>query len=200
MNIRLLPLPFVRLVNEQICTATAVGVIFMRKISTQMLTRMALLIALNVVLSRVASIRIPLGGVEGFRFGFGSLPVIFAGVFMGPLAGGIVGALGDFCGYFINPVGAYMPLFTVNAALRGVIPGVAVILFCKTKKQIGVIPLFLIVCCTFILTEIFLLPYLLELLFGLSRVITLPPRIIQSAVSAPVYTAILFSLTKKMHS
>ena len=171
----------------------------MPKISTQMLTRMALLIALNIILARMISIHIPFGGVEVLRIGFGPLPVIFAGIFMGPLAGGIVGAIGDFCGYFINSAGgAYMPLLTVNAALRGVAPGIVALLFSKGKRQTGLFPLFLAVFCTLILTDVFLLPYLLELFFGLSRVITLPPRIIQNAVTIPVYTAILYSLDRRI--
>jgi len=169
----------------------------MLKISTQALTRMALLIALNIILTRVLSVRIPIGGVEGFRFGFGTLPVFFAGIFMGPLAGGIVGAVGDIGGFFVNNVGgAFMPLLTINAALRGVIPGLLVLLFSRGRRQIGVFPLFLAVGCTFVLTEVFLLPYLLELLFGLSRIITVPPRIIQTAVSIPAYTLLIFSLSR----
>ena len=61
------------------------------KITTRMLTRMALLIALTIILERIFSIRINFGVAEGIRLGFGSLPVVFTGIFMGPLAGGLVG-------------------------------------------------------------------------------------------------------------
>ena len=53
------------------------------KISTRMLMRMALLIALAIIAKRVLSIRIPLGGAEGFRLGIGLLPAVFSGIFMG---------------------------------------------------------------------------------------------------------------------
>ena len=168
----------------------------MKRIEAKMLTRMALLIALNILLSRMLSIRIPLGGVEGLRIGFSSLPVIFAGIFLGPLAGGIVGALGDLAGFLINPMGPYMPHFTLNAALRGIIPGLVVLLLIRgrERRQIGLFPLFLSVCSTLIITEIFLLPYFHETLFGLSRIVTVPPRIIQNVITIPVYTVLLFSL------
>ena len=159
-----------------------------------MMTRMALLIALNIILARMLSVRIPLGGVEGLRIGFSSLPVIFAGIFFGPAAGGIVGAIGDMIGFFISPVGAYMPLITLNAALRGVIPGLVILLLSRGRREIGIFPLFLAVCSTLIVTDVLVLPYLLEMLFGLSRVVTVPPRILQNAVSIPAYTVLLFSL------
>ncbi len=170
----------------------------MNKITTRMLTRMALLIALNIILTRVLSVRIPLGGVEGLRIGFGSLPVIFAGIFFGPTAGGIVGAIGDLIGYFINPVGAYMPHFTIAAALRGVLPGLVILLLSRGRRQIGIFPLFLAVCGTLFLTDIFLVPYFLETLFGLSRLVTIPTRLIQNAIAIPAYTILLFSLGRAM--
>ena len=168
------------------------------KITTQMLTRMALLIALNIILTRFLSVRIPLGGVEGMRIGFGSLPVVFAGIFLGPLAGGLVGAIGDLIGYFINPIGAYMPHFTLTAVLRGVIPGVIILLARRGRQEIGIFPLFVAVCSTLVITDIFMVPYFIESLFGLSRVITVPPRIIQNAISIPAYTVLLFMLGRAM--
>lgn len=168
------------------------------KISTQMLTRLALLIALNIILTRLLSIRIPIGGVEGIRIGFGSLPVVFAGIFMGPLAGGLVGAIGDLIGYFINPMGPYMPHFTMTAALRGIIPGLIIVLATRTRREVGIFPLFLAVCTTSLLVDVLLVPYFIETLFGLSRVVTVPPRLIQHAILIPSYTVLLFILGRVM--
>ncbi|HQD42138.1 MAG TPA: folate family ECF transporter S component, partial [Bacillota bacterium] len=86
------------------------------KFTTKQLVFMALLISVSVILSRIASLRIAFAGVEGIRIGFGDLPVILAGMTFGPLSGGIVGALSDLTGYFINPMGAYMPHFTLVKA------------------------------------------------------------------------------------
>ncbi len=163
-------------------------------ITTQMLTRMALLIALNIILSRFLSVRVPLGGAEGLRIGFGSLPVIFAGVFMGPVAGGIVGAVGDMIGYFINPIGAYMPHFTFTAALRGIIPGLIILLMTRSRKEMGIFPLFLAVSITLITVEIFMIPYFIETLFGVFRAVLVPPRIIQTIITIPLYSILLFTL------
>lgn len=159
-----------------------------------MLTRMALLIALNIILTRILSVRIPIGGAEGLRIGFGSLPVVFTGIFMGPLAGGIVGAVGDLVGYFINPIGAYMPHFTLTAALRGIIPGLIILLATRGRKEVGIFPLFLAVCVTLVTVDIFLVPYFIETLFGVFRTVLVPPRIIQNIIIIPAYTILLFTL------
>jgi len=45
---------------------------------TRRLVILALMISLNVILARFASVRIAIGGVEGIRIGLGNFPVIFA--------------------------------------------------------------------------------------------------------------------------
>ncbi|NMB40641.1 MAG: folate family ECF transporter S component [Firmicutes bacterium] len=163
-----------------------------------MLTRMALLIALAIIAERVLSIRIPLGGTEGFRLGFGSLPIVFSGIFMGPLAGGLVGAIADLAGYFINPFGPYMPHFTLTSTLRGVIPGLVILLASRGRREVGVFPLFLAVVAMFVIVNILILPYFQEILFGLLRVVVVPTKIVEAAINIPVYTVILFTLGKVM--
>lgn len=169
------------------------------KISTPMLTRMAMLVTLNIILTRWLSIRVPMAGVEGIRIGFGELPVYFAGIFLGPMAGVIVGGVGDILGYFINPLGAYMPHFTLAAALRGAIPGLILALLSNgRKRKVGIIPLALALGVTMVSVNIFLVPYFIETLFGLSRVATVPPRIISTLMSVPIFTAMLIYLYPKM--
>ncbi len=53
---------------------------YAKKMSTRNIAYYGLLIALNIVLTRVGSIRIGGGGVEIVRIGFGGYPVIFAGI------------------------------------------------------------------------------------------------------------------------
>ncbi|MBU4228094.1 folate family ECF transporter S component, partial [bacterium] len=89
------------------------------KISSHKIATMGLLIALSIILTRIASLRIAIGGVEGIRIGLGGLPIILGGVLFGPLSGGLIGAISDVIGYFINPMGAYMPHFTLTSALTG---------------------------------------------------------------------------------
>ncbi|TYP57568.1 ECF transporter S component [Thermosediminibacter litoriperuensis] len=57
--------------------------------NSRKITYIAMFIVLNIVLTRVASIRIGIGGVEIIRLGFGGFPIILAGMAMGPVAGGV---------------------------------------------------------------------------------------------------------------
>jgi ECF transporter S component (folate family) len=50
-----------------------------------------LFIALSVVLTRLASVTVPIAGFPSVRLGFGLAPVILAGVLFGPGAGFLVG-------------------------------------------------------------------------------------------------------------
>ena len=49
------------------------------------------LVALNILATRLFSIMIPLGGIGALRLGFGPVPVILAGILLGPFWGGMVG-------------------------------------------------------------------------------------------------------------
>ncbi|MEI6157806.1 MAG: folate family ECF transporter S component, partial [Atribacterota bacterium] len=92
------------------------------KAETRSVVLQGLLIALGVILTRFASIRVSIGGIEGIRIGVGTLPIMMAGILMGPLSGSLVGCLVDIIGYALNPMGPYMPHFTLTAALYGFIP------------------------------------------------------------------------------
>lgn len=88
------------------------------KIKTRVLTVMALLIALEIVLSRFLSISTPYT-----KIGFAFVPVVIAGVLLGPLYAGMVGALADLLGALLFPIGPYFPGFTLTAFLMGLCYG-----------------------------------------------------------------------------
>lgn len=159
----------------------------MKKLNSKSIAYYALLIALNVVLSRIGSIRIGGGGVEFVRIGFGAFPVVFAGIIFGPLAGGIIGAIGDIVGILISPMGPYLPHFTLNAALTGIIPGI-VMIKCKNKKCMASFwKLTLAISAGQILSGTILWAYFMHSLFGMSYAAILPTRIISQLVNIPIY-------------
>ena len=87
--------------------------------SVRTLTVLALLIAMSIVFSRVLSIS------TGFvRFNLGSLPVLLAGIFFGPGAGFVVGALADMIGGILSGY-AINPLITLGAGAIGLVGGYA---------------------------------------------------------------------------
>jgi ECF transporter S component (folate family) len=152
------------------------------RFTTKQLVLMALLTSLSIILTRIASIRIAFAGVEGIRIGLGDLPVILAGITFGPFSGGMVGALSDVVGYFINPMGAYMPHFTLVKALSGIIPGIMMLVNSQGYKShlyIG-----WIVFVTQLVTSTILTPYFLQILFGIPVGVTILPR----AAALLIYT------------
>ena len=90
----------------------------MPRFSTRTLTSMALLIALEIVLSRFLSVN-----AWNTKIGFAFVPVVIAAILLGPLPAGIVGALADFLGAVLFPIGAYFPGFTFTAFLMGLVYG-----------------------------------------------------------------------------
>ncbi|CCQ93931.1 conserved membrane hypothetical protein [[Clostridium] ultunense Esp] len=159
----------------------------MKKLSSKNIAYYALLIALNVVLTRVGSIRIGGGGTEIVRIGFGGFPIIFAGIVFGPLAGGIVGAVGDIIGMIISPMGPYMPHFTLSAALTGAIPGL-IMMKCKDKEcRTSFWKLLLAIGVGQVTTSILLWAYFMKTLFSIPLVTILPGRVISQLVNIPLY-------------
>ena len=80
---------------------------------------LAMLTAISIVLGKYLAIR----GGDVMRFSLESMPIIFAGMAFGPVAGALVGAVADLIGcvmvaYTINPI------VTLGAAAIGVISGI----------------------------------------------------------------------------
>ena len=87
-------------------------------ISTRDLVMMSLLIALEIILSRFLSI-----SAWNIKIGFSFVPVVIAAILLGPVQAGLVGALADFIGAILFPIGAYFPGFTLTAFLTGLVYG-----------------------------------------------------------------------------
>lgn len=89
--------------------------------NTTKLVVFALLIALQIVLSRWLSINL-----QFLKIGFSFVPIMFAGYLYGASGGVIVAVVSDLIGAItINTQGAFFPGFTVSAALVGFIYGLS---------------------------------------------------------------------------
>lgn len=91
-----------------------------KKISVNILTQVAVLLAMEVVLSRFFSIATPVT-----KFSFAFVPLAVCGALFGPIYGGVMGALADLLGAILFPIGPYFPGYTLNNALHGVALGMA---------------------------------------------------------------------------
>lgn len=88
------------------------------KTTLRQLTVSALLIALDVLFSRVLAINTPL-----MKIGLGFAAVAVSAMLYGPLWAALTAALGDLIGALLFPTGAYFPGFTATAALTGLVFG-----------------------------------------------------------------------------
>ena len=91
--------------------------------TTKKFAYIGMLIALAIIMTRF--VQIPLTFIPGFndRISLGFLPTAISGSLFGALGGGLVGGIEDLIRALIFPQGDINLLFTLNAALRGVIYG-----------------------------------------------------------------------------
>ena len=89
-----------------------------RAMTTKTMAYCALLAALSVVLARLI---IPMPN-EFTRFSIEAVPIFLAGMFFGPLAGGMVGFAADFVGCLLSPYG-YNPIYCIPPILYGMCAG-----------------------------------------------------------------------------
>ena len=101
----------------------------MKHITPKRLSLMAMLIALQIVLSKFLMLQL----TGSIRLSIDSVPILLSGIWFGPLAGGIVGLLSDLLGTLLFPTaGMYFPPLTAAFILIGVCAGfLAKIVKCK---------------------------------------------------------------------
>lgn len=89
-----------------------------RGVDVHTLALMAVLVAIEIVLSRFLSF-----SVWNMKIGFAFVPVVVAAVLLGPVRAGAISAVADFLGAVLFPIGTYFPGFTCTAFLTGMVFG-----------------------------------------------------------------------------
>ncbi|SCG84007.1 hypothetical protein DW1_2443 [Proteiniborus sp. DW1] len=163
----------------------------MKKINTSTIVISGFLIALNVVLSRI--ITIP--GI----INFGGFPIIFGGIVLGPIVGGIVGAVGDVVSFIVRPTGTFMPHFVLTSALTGVIPGLLVKVLKNDTANPKLWKIFISILVGQVITSVLLVPYFRQVLFGHPFIATMLNAARKQAVNVPLYSIILKILVQSLH-
>ena len=105
---------------------------------------MGLLVGLAIVFTRLVQIPISLPFGFNDRVSLGFLPIAIAGSLFGPFGGTVVGGVEDLIRAILFPQGAFNPLFTVNAALRGTVYGLTLKKMNFTNVLIASIIIFLL--------------------------------------------------------
>lgn len=130
--------------------------------STKKLVYTALLVAANIALNSF-DVSVPLAGT---KLTFSYIPCFIAGIFLGPLAGFLTGAIGDVLGFLIHSQGlVWMPLITVSSALIGLIPGL-VFKFIKLHPVWNIV---ISLALVFVICTVFLNTYALFQIYSRGR-------------------------------
>lgn len=157
----------------------------MKKTNTRQLTSLGLLTAVEVVLSRFLSI-----AAWNVKIGFSFVPIALAAILYGPMAGGIVAALGDLIGAVLFPIGAYFPGFTLTAFCTGCVLG----LFLHKKQTLPRI--IAAVAINQLVFSLLVNSLWISLLYSSPYLPLLATRIIQCGVLGPVQILVIWLLTK----
>lgn len=88
--------------------------------STRNLVMMAALVAIQIILARFFSIQ-----TDTLRISFESIPVILAGMWLGPLCGAVVAVVADVLGTIIQGYGAWFPPLVLGPLSVGILSGVS---------------------------------------------------------------------------
>lgn len=147
------------------------------------LVYMSLLISMYALLAHI----VPVVKIDTLQISFGFVPLAFGSMLMGPIIGGVVGALGDIVGMILAPKGAYFPGFTLDVFLAGMIYGLFLY-----KKPKTILRISLAVLCVAVFVNIGLNTYWLTILLGKGYIALLPARIIKNAAMMPVQISMLY--------
>ena len=165
-----------------------------KQINLRIFVVLALFAAIGAVFKVYVSIDLFFGGMKITDLSLIALPVMLAGIYYGPLAGGIVGFVAEAAGFFMLPTGAYNPVFSIIVALIGVIAGFFYIKSNKTRIWRTLI----MVILTQILCSGILAILAVHLFFGVPMIVLLPSRAIGILIKIPVLTVLIMVLSGRL--
>ena len=156
------------------------------KISTKKIAISAMLIAFDVIFTRVLALNMPLTKIS-----LGFAAVMVCGMLYGPGWAALCAGLGDLVGSLLFPTGAYFPGFTVTAAIGGAILGAA--LYNRRLKLSGCI---LTAFVNGLVVSLILNTTMISLVFGPPLGPLFLTRLGQFGIMLYVQTLVLFCLER----
>ena len=149
---------------------------------TQAIALTGVLLAAQIALSSYGSIRL----TDSLWISLGHLAIAPTAMLFGPVVAGAQGALSDIISYVLRPSGPYFPGFTLSALLGGAFYGVAFYNAETTALRIVLARLAVVVVLNILLKTVFL-----TMLYGPSRIATMPARALKSLIQWPVDCVLL---------
>lgn len=153
----------------------------MKRIHVRTMMQVALLIAIEIVLTRFCSISTPV-----VRIGFGFVPIAICGMLYGPVWAGVAAGVSDVLGATLFPVAPYFPGFTLSAILTGLIFGLLL-----RREEAAWPRLSLAVALNCLGVSLCLNTLWLSMLYGTAFHVLLPTRILQALIIIPIQLSLL---------
>lgn len=158
----------------------------MKTWSTKTIATMGLLVALQIVASRMLGVSLS----PTLRLSISDSFILLSGIWLGPLCGALTGGLADLVGCILKGE-AYLPILSLSPILVGFLAGLASPLFRKSKNilcyggTIAVISL---------LTSVLCRSWAFSQAFGMSFLGLLGPRAVQAAFLTVLNTFVVYAL------
>ena len=152
---------------------------------THRIVLMAMLAAIQIVLSRFLSINL-----WNLKIGFAFVPIALAGMLLGPVGAGLTGMVADIIGATLFPSGTFFPGFTLTAFITAFGYG----FFLQKKQNIGNIlaaVLFSEIVGTILLNTLWI-----SILYGTPFIAVMIPRVGQAIGMAVVEVIVIRLLAK----
>ena len=152
-----------------------------------MLVTAAILIALQIILSRFLSIN-----AWNLKIGFAFVAVFVAAYFYGPAFSTVVAVISDIQGALLFPSGAFFPGFTLTALLTGLLYG------CMLYKKQNLFRIILTVLIDQLVLGFMLNTYWISILYGSTFMAVAATRVFQCVIMIPVEIVTISLLMKKL--
>ena len=158
-----------------------------KKMDTKMLVTAAILIALQIILSRFLSIN-----AWNLKIGFAFVAEFVAAYFYGPAFSTVVAVISDILGALLFPSGAFFPGFTLTALLTGLLYG------CMLYKKQNLFRIILTVLIDQLVLGFMLNTYWISILYGSTFMAVAATRVFQCVIMIPVEIVTISLLMKKL--
>jgi len=155
----------------------------------------AMLLSVLLILSRFLSIK-----SSFLVISFSFIPMMLAGIYLGPKYSCLIAALGDLIGAILFPFGAYFPGFTISAALMGLIYGLFLYKKPGEERKNLKFLIQLIISSIIVLVgiKIFLESAFLNVLYGKAYLAVIASRVATQTIMIPVQVITIFLLEKAL--
>ena len=156
------------------------------KLDARAITIIGLLMALEIILTRVFSFEVPF-----FRIGIGFLPGVMIAMMYGPWIAGATAVSTDIIGMVLLPKAMFFPGFTLSTFLTALIYGF--VLYKKPKTLTRIIVAVLLVS---IIVNLGLNSLWLSMMYDKAFIAIFPGRVISNIIGVPLRVALIYLVVK----